>query len=103
MPLKYTQNGAIEISARSDDATHWLLQVKDSGIGISEENLDFIFEPFRQADETMGRKFGGVGLGLAIVKQLVMAMNGDVRVESKIGQGSTFTVTLPLHTKRELS
>ena len=101
--IKYTQTGGIEISARREGAAHWLMQVKDSGIGISDENLGFIFEPFRQADETVGRKFGGVGLGLAIVKQLVMAMNGEVRVESKIGQGSTFKVTLPLHTKRELS
>ena len=98
--IKYTQNGGIEINARSDGAAHWLLQVKDSGIGISDENLDFIFEPFRQADETVVRKFGGVGLGLAIVKQLVTAMNGDVRVESKIGHGSTFIVVLPLQTKR---
>ena len=101
--IKYTQNGTIEINARSYGDTHWLLQVKDSGIGILDENLDFIFEPFRQADETVGRKFGGVGLGLAIVKQLVMAMNGEVHVESKIGQGSTFTVTLPLNIRRELS
>lgn len=101
--IKYTQNGTIEINARNEGATHWLLQVKDSGIGISDEDLDFIFEPFRQADETLGRKFGGVGLGLAIVKQLVMAMDGEIHVESKIGQGSTFTVTLPLHTKRQLS
>jgi signal transduction histidine kinase len=98
--IKYTQNGGVEINVRSDGATHWLLQVKDTGIGISEENLNFIFEPFRQADETLVRKFGGVGLGLAIVKQLVTAMNGDVRVESKIGEGSTFTVVLPLHTKK---
>ena len=101
--IKYTQTGRIEISARREGTDHWLLQVKDTGIGISDENLDFIFEPFRQADETAGRKFGGVGLGLAIVKQLVTAMNGDVRVESKLGQGSTFIVTLPLHTKRDMS
>jgi signal transduction histidine kinase len=100
--IKYTPHGGIEINVHRDGAAHWLLQVKDSGIGISAENLDFIFEPFRQADETLGRKFGGVGLGLAIVKQLVIAMNGKVRVESKIGKGSTFIVTLPLHTKREL-
>lgn len=101
--IKYTQNGTIEISARSDGSAHWLLQVKDSGIGISDDNLSFIFEPFRQADETVGRKFGGVGLGLAIVKQLVTAMNGDVRVESKIGQGSTFIVTLPLKRERRIA
>ncbi len=101
--IKYTPEGSIEISVRRDGDAHWLLQVKDSGIGISDENLDFIFEPFRQADESVDRKFGGVGLGLAIVKQLVMAMNGRVRVESKIGEGSTFIVTLPLQTKRELT
>lgn len=101
--IKYTQTGHIEISARGEGANHWLLQVKDTGIGISDENLDFIFEPFRQADETAGRKFGGVGLGLAIVKQLVTAMNGAVRVESKLGQGSAFIVTLPLRTKRDIS
>ena len=101
--IKYTQNGTIEISARRDGSAHWLLQVKDSGIGISDDNLSFIFEPFRQADETVGRKFGGVGLGLAIVKQLVTAMNGDIRVESKIGQGSTFIVTLPLKRERRIA
>jgi signal transduction histidine kinase len=99
--IKYTQEGRIEINARKQGVDHWMLQVKDQGIGISEDDLDSIFEPFRQVDETVGHKFGGVGLGLSIVKQLVMAMNGEVHVESKIGRGSTFTVTLPLQTTRE--
>ena len=99
--IKYTQTGGIEIRLGMNGAEQWIMQVKDTGIGISEEDRALIFEPFRQADETMGRKFGGVGLGLAIVQQLVMAMNGWIEVESKVGDGSTFRVILPLHTKRE--
>ena len=99
--IKYTQTGGIEIRINQDGAEHWIMQVKDTGIGIAEEDRALIFEPFRQADETIGRRFGGVGLGLAIVQQLVIAMQGRVDVESKVGQGSTFSVTLPLHTKRE--
>ena len=96
--IKYTQTGSILIRARKEGAAHWFLQVKDSGIGISKEDQTYIFEPFRQADETQGRRFGGVGLGLAIVQQLAMIMNGSVSVESELGQGSTFTVVLPLRT-----
>ncbi len=96
--IKYTQAGGIMINVRRDGAAQWVLQVKDTGIGISEESQAYIFEPFRQADETVGRQFGGVGLGLSIVKQLVTAMNGTVSVESKVSQGSTFTVVLPLRT-----
>ena len=99
--IKYTQTGGIEIRLNKNGAEQWSMQVKDTGIGISEEDRALIFEPFRQADETMGRKFGGVGLGLAIVQQLVTAMNGRIDVESKVGYGSTFRVILPLHTKRE--
>jgi signal transduction histidine kinase len=99
--IKYTQTGGIEIRINQDGGEHWIMQVKDTGIGIAEEDRALIFEPFRQADETIGRRFGGVGLGLAIVQQLVIAMHGIVDVESKVGQGSTFSVTLPLHIKRE--
>jgi len=101
--IKYTQTGGIEIRLNKNGAEQWSMQVKDTGIGISEEDRALIFEPFRQADESMGRKFGGVGLGLAIVQQLVTAMNGSIDVESKVGYGSTFRVILPLHTKRESS
>ena len=98
--IKYTQSGEIVICARKKGNAEWVLQVKDTGIGISEADQAFIFEPFRQVDETVGRKFGGVGLGLSIVQQLVSAMDGTVSVESKIGQGSTFTVVLPIHSDR---
>jgi two-component system capsular synthesis sensor histidine kinase RcsC len=96
--IKYTQTGSILIRANKNGAVQWFLQVKDSGVGISKGDQAFIFEPFRQADETMGRGYGGVGLGLAIVHQLVMLMNGSVSVESELGRGSTFTVFLPLRT-----
>jgi signal transduction histidine kinase len=84
------------LRVRKDGDTHWALQVRDTGIGIAKEAQAYIFEPFRQVDETMSREYGGVGLGLSIVKQLAAAMNGTVTVESKVGQGSTFTVLLPL-------
>lgn len=97
--IKFTRTGEVSICTRKQDDKHWVLQVKDTGIGISEETLAYIFEPFRRADETTRREFGGVGLGLAIVKQLVTAMNGTVQVESNVGRGSTFTIVLPLKTK----
>lgn len=98
--IKFTETGGVLIHIRQDGDMHWALQVEDTGIGMSEENLAYIFEPFRQVDETAARRFGGVGLGLAIVQQLVTAMNGTVSVKSKVGQGSTFTVVLPLRTTR---
>jgi signal transduction histidine kinase len=99
--IKYTQSGDIVIRVRKEGNAQWILQVKDSGIGISEEDQSYIFEPFRQVDETVGRKFGGVGLGLSIVQQLVKAMDGTVSVESRVGKGSTFTVVLPIRTYRK--
>ena len=94
--IKYTETGSIKIQAYRDNATHWAIEVKDTGIGIAPEHLTYIFEPFRQTDESISRKHGGVGLGLAIVQQLVTAMNGTIDVKSKFGQGSQFTVILPL-------
>lgn len=97
--IKFTDTGSIVIRAFKADASHWGIEVKDTGIGIAQEHLNYVFEPFRQTDETLGRKYGGVGLGLAIVQQLVMAMDGTVDVKSKFGQGTVFTVTLPLQPK----
>ncbi|MCB0196814.1 MAG: hypothetical protein KDJ65_32985 [Anaerolineae bacterium] len=94
--IKFTEIGSIVIRSRMANETQWAIQIKDTGIGISEKDQNHIFESFRQADETSGRKFGGVGLGLAIVHNLVTAMGGKVTVKSKVGHGSTFTVLLPL-------
>ncbi len=73
--------------------------VEDTGIGVPPHARDFIFEEFRQVDQTSKRKYGGTGLGLAIVQKYTRAMGGTVTVKSEQGQGSTFTVTLPLKTE----
>jgi len=77
------------------------MQVTDTGIGISEEARDYIFEPFRQMDESVTREYGGTGLGLTAVKQLAVLMGGEVTLESKMGRGSTFMVSLPLESVKE--
>ena len=94
--IKFTRQGGITIRVFKGDDSQWAMQVKDTGIGIPIEHQAQIFEPFRQADEHTSRKHGGVGLGLAIAQQLVQAMSGSIQVESKPGQGSTFTVRLPI-------
>ncbi len=99
--IKFTKKGGVTIRVFRGDPSHWAMQVKDTGIGIDSENQAQIFEPFRQADEQTSRRYGGVGLGLAIAKQLVQAMQGSIHVESKSGQGSTFTVYLPIYEGEE--
>jgi signal transduction histidine kinase len=100
--IKFTRSGGITIFIDRESDTHWSFFVRDTGIGILQEDLIQIFEPFHQVDENIGHKLGGVGLGLSIVKQLVTTMNGSFTVESKIGQGSTFKVILPITPEKEL-
>jgi signal transduction histidine kinase len=95
--IKFTEAGYVLIHVGLVGRRQWLIQVVDTGIGMDEDELAYIFEPFRQVDETPDRQFGGVGLGLSIVKQLVSEMNGTVNVTSHVGVGSTFTVVLPQH------
>ena len=71
------------------------MAVRDHGIGISEEDQGRVFEPFTQAGKALDSRDQGVGLGLAISRQFARAMRGDLRVTSKLGAGSTFTLTLP--------
>jgi len=94
--IKFTPKGMVRIRIYMPDDEHWTIRIDDSGAGISPEDLNLIFEPFRQVDETTSREYGGVGLGLTIVKQLVNLMQGKLEVESQLGLGSTFSVTLPL-------
>ena len=94
--IKYTERGSVSIRSQRANESQWFIQVKDTGIGISEKDQEYIFDSFHQVDESGGWKFGGVGLGLAIVHNLVTAMGGHVTVNSKVGQGSTFTVFLPI-------
>ena len=100
--IKYTEQGEVVTSARMLNDIHWQVVVRDTGPGIEPEFLDTIFEPFAQINEPiLTRKQGGVGLGLTIVKQLVDMMNGTISVESELGNGSIFTVTLPIMRPQE--
>jgi PAS domain S-box-containing protein len=93
--LKFTPAGG-SITVRAWQAAgHVLLQVADTGIGIPAEQQGRIFERFYQVDGSARRRYGGVGLGLALVKETVEALGGKVSVESVVGHGSTFTITLP--------
>jgi signal transduction histidine kinase len=94
--IKFTDTGSVKVSLFMPDKSHWAICVTDTGIGIPKEHRDSIFEPFRQVDESIAREYGGVGLGLSIVKRLTSSMRGTIKVESEPGQGSIFTVTLPL-------
>ncbi len=93
--VKFTDTGSVEVLARLvDDEIH--LVVRDTGIGISAEYLPRIFGEFRQADEDTSRRYGGTGLGLAIAKKYTTILQGDITVDSTPGEGSTFTLRLPL-------
>lgn len=93
--VKFTEQGQVAVSAKQVDDTI-LIAVSDSGIGIAAKDLPTIFDEFRQADGSTSRRFGGTGLGLAIAKKYADLLEGSIAVESTPGQGSTFTVTLPV-------
>jgi signal transduction histidine kinase len=94
--VKFTNTGGVRVDISRRGQNVWALAVKDTGIGIAVHAQEYIFDEFRQADGSTSREFGGTGLGLAIVRKLALLMGGNVRVESKPGEGSTFTVLLPL-------
>lgn len=97
--LKFTDKGSVSLTVSSATADVHRPQlrftVSDTGIGIPADHLDHIFGRFTQVDSGDSRKYGGAGLGLSICKQLVQLMEGSIQVASRIGEGSTFTVTLP--------
>jgi signal transduction histidine kinase len=95
--LKFTEAGSVTIEGAQTD-NDVSLSVTDTGIGISEDALGRIFESFEQGDGSTARKYGGTGLGLAVTRQLIEAHGGEIFVESKVGEGSRFTVTLPRST-----
>ncbi|MFN3435939.1 MAG: ATP-binding protein, partial [Sphingomonas sp.] len=93
--VKFTERGelAVAVAAAGDRLR---LTIRDTGIGIPADKFDEVFESFKQVDAGTTRQFGGTGLGLAIVRNLAQALDGDVTVASVVGEGSTFTVDLPL-------
>lgn len=94
--IKFTETGHVELNVHLTATGEVQFDIIDTGIGIDEDRLDVIFEPFTQADASMSRRFGGTGLGTTISKQLVELMGGRITANSKIGYGSCFSVTLPL-------
>jgi PAS domain S-box-containing protein len=93
--VKFTESGQIMLSvAREGDTL--VMAVVDSGMGMNQEQIERLFEPFEQADGSTTRRFGGTGLGLAITHKLVEMMGGEIRVESTLGEGSRFQIRLPL-------
>ena len=95
---KFTERGVLSLEAireKHDEGDWIVINVRDTGIGMSKEQVDLIFEPFIQADLSTTRRFGGTGLGLAITKEFCRLMGGDVEVQSELHLGSEFVVRLP--------
>lgn len=97
--LKFTHQGSISIRFTNEGVSNHMVNtgiiVTDTGIGIEKEKIDTIFDRFKQADESVARKYGGSGLGLSIVKDLVLLMRGSIKVESEPGKGTTFKLIIP--------
>jgi signal transduction histidine kinase len=95
--FKFTEKGLVTLKVRANsDQKTWSIAVTDTGIGIPPHALNIIFEEFRQVDGSSKRAYKGTGLGLAITRNLVRMMDGEIKVDSELGKGSTFTVNLPL-------
>ena len=92
---RFTESGFVRITARADEHKVFIT-VSDSGLGISAEDLPFIFGEFYQGDRSLSRRHGGTGLGLAISKEFVESHGGEIWVESEVGVGSSFTFTIPI-------
>jgi len=93
--FKFTEKGKVELAIKPVGEKQIALAVTDTGIGISEEHQQSVFEAFRQADGTISRKFGGTGLGLSISRELARLLGGSISLRSRAGEGSTFTVVIP--------
>jgi hypothetical protein len=94
--IKFTKQGQVIVRFNRPAPAQWSIEVQDTGAGIPVEDRQNIFEPFRQVSNSITRGNRGSGLGLAITKQLVELMGGQVSLESQVGKGSLFIVTLPI-------
>ena len=95
--VKFTDDGGVQIVARveqGEQGWRFVAEISDTGIGIPPDQLELIFEPFRQADSSLTRRFDGTGLGLSISRRLARLLGGDITVQSKLGEGSTFTLNI---------
>ncbi len=94
--LKFTKKGAVELTIMEQGEQEIVFAVKDEGVGIKEDQIGNLFQPFKQANNAYNREHDGTGLGLTICKQLAEMMDGEIEVESRPGIGSVFTVSLPI-------
>jgi len=94
--VKFAEKGSVTVGVNKSDGGIEI-SVSDTGIGIAQENLPVIFEPFRQIENPLTRRHGGVGMGLYIVKRLLEILGGTINVESEVGKGSTFRVWIPMY------
>ena len=96
--VKFTEQGFISLDIHYNDERQLLeFVIEDTGIGMSEREVERVFKPFEQADATTTRRFGGTGLGLCISKNLAQLLGGDVKLVSELGKGSSFTVQVACH------
>lgn len=103
--IKYTHSGSITITVSKkiiDMKSYSEVKIQDTGIGIPPERINLIFEPFRQASEGLARSFEGIGLGLTVAQKFIQLLGGKISVESKVGEGSTFTITLPIEENKKI-
>ncbi len=100
--IKYSEEGASVFIGTDIDKDKQIIWVEDTGVGMSKEHLNRIFERFYRVDKARSRVQGGTGLGLAIVKHIVLSLNGSINVESELGKGTKFTVTFPLKRKNSI-
>jgi signal transduction histidine kinase/HPt (histidine-containing phosphotransfer) domain-containing protein/BarA-like signal transduction histidine kinase len=94
--VKFANKGQVTVSIEMGSGDNVLFKISDTGLGIAKEKQEEIFQPFTQADTSTTRKHGGTGLGLTICRRLVDLMGGNIKLDSKVGKGSTFTFTIPL-------
>ncbi|WP_371373223.1 ATP-binding protein [Thalassotalea aquiviva] len=102
--IKFTKHGSIKVAVKNttyNDQEAIEFSVTDTGIGLSENQMEHIFDPFSQADNSITRNYGGSGLGLSICHRLAQLMKGKISIESEVGVGSTFSLTLPIIKQRK--
>lgn len=100
--IKFTENGYVKVSARNNEHGDFVCTIEDTGIGISNKQMERLFKSFAQADASTTRKYGGTGLGLVISQRLCKLMNGDISVRSQLHKGTCFTVSLSLPATQEV-